>query len=358
LATVDDGIHVPPTTTAPKFPQETEVVKSPNGWSPVDLRTVDVSSQPANIPRPVISKATPAAKLQARKAVQLGFELIQRRAPYSARARFIEALRTVAHSLDDQAYSTTHATALRNALTAYEEASDFFPRSTRPDEEVNLHAIVGGHATPILQKAEPHSLSPRQCLREYLAYAEQEFAAALGKEELASHALYGLARLESATETTASSVEQVRAHRSMTLHQSCLIVNSNNFAAANELGVLLARYGKYEQAVVALTHCVRLSPQPTAWKNLANIHRQLGQLEQARIAELEARRALASAPGIPFVAAQPSVEWVDVDTFASMASRDPNVQAAQQRAAIPERVPVRTASKKRLWVFGRDKATN
>lgn len=325
-------------------------------WTPVDIRDVDVDANTVQeIERTRVSQATRADKLQAKKAVQLGFELVQRRAHYSARARFTQALRVVARSLDDQTYDTRHSDALRNALAAYEEVSDFYPHAARPDEDVNLHVVIGGHKTPVLQHAESKSLTPRQCVREYMAYAEQEFTAALGNEGFASQALYGLGRLEASKETTSTTAPQVRANRSLMLFQTAMIVDQRNFAAANELGVLLARYGKYENAVQALRLCVAHSPQPTAWRNLSNIYKRLGRTAEAQMAEVEAQRSMAMAPSTPFVASQPRVQWVDNNTFSRM-NANANMQVAQKQpaAAAPQQQPVeKSAGKNSFWRFGR-----
>ena len=353
-----------------KAPVATAPAKN-DGWKAVDLRNFDVDTATQGEPTRVAARASNEDRLQAQNAVRQGFELVQRRANFSARARFVEALRIVSRSLDDQTYSSRYSKSLRNALTAYNEAADFFPGNTRPDEDVNLMSVVSGHDTPILNEVEVDSLSSRQCLREYMAYAEQEFKNALGEEELASHALYGLGRLEAHGENGESISKHVRAHRSLTLFQTALEVDQKNYAAANELGVLLARYGKYDDAVGALEHCVQLSAQPTAWRNLSNIYRRLGRTQEARVAELEANRAMAAAPQTPFVANNQRVQWVDADTFASVPT-DPNVQVApvaaphvQQQAnaaasgnwgpksTTSERQPVKTASKSRFWRLGR-----
>lgn len=343
---------VPP-STSPAPEGATDVA-----WSPVDIRTIEVEATVVQDRNPIATTATYEDKVQAQNELQLAFELVQRRAPFSARARFIEAMRIVARSLDEQSHSREHSKALRRALKAYEEANDFFPRTTRPGEEVNLHVVIGSHDTRVLENADPARITPRQALREYLAYAEQEFAAAFGEEELASQALYGLARLESGNETTDANSAQVQAHRSLTLHQTALLVDDANYAAANELGVLLARYGKYEKAIEALQHSVRVSPQPTAWKNLASVYGRMGRLKDARMANNEADRALASASNTsaPFAVAQPRVQWVDANTFASISPRDPHVQVAAPQPSHPvpaTRPTATTASKNRFWSFNR-----
>lgn len=303
-------------------------------WAPIDVRTVHIDRPLKDETELEASQATVADKAQAKRAVQLGFELIQRRAHYSARARFIQALRIVARSMDDQTFTTNHTAALRNALAAYEEAVDFYPTSAKPDDDVNLHMILGGHNTPVLADIDSSRLTARQCVREYMAYAEQEFVTALGQDGFASQALYGLGRLEASRETASASAPQVRANRSLMLYQTAMLVDPRNYAAANELGVLLAKYGKFDTAVAALQHCVKHSPEPTAWKNLANLYRRMGRNGDARMAEMEASNSRARRSGAPFVANQPRVEWVGSEAFVAM-NADANMQVARSARMIP-----------------------
>ena len=154
------------------------------------------------------------------------------------------------------------------------------------------------------------------------------------------------------------------------LYQTSILVDQRNYAAANELGVLLARYGKFDNAVSALQHCVKYSPEPTAWKNLANIYRRVGKTNEARIAESQASRTLAAKPRTPFVANQPKVEWVKADAFMAM-NADSNMQVtrtaslpnvATQPAVTPSNqtpvrgsLPTKTANRKSFWPFGGNK---
>lgn len=334
--------------------------KYDDSWSPIDLRDVKVTAD-ATPHRPVSgNQASHAGRQQGEAAVRLGFELVQRGAPYSARSRFIEALRTIARSLDDVNETTSHTNALRRALAAYQEAGDFFPKSNRPDQDVNIAFVVGGHATDILQHADVGSLTPSQCVREYVAYAEQEFTKALAKEEIGSRALYGLGRLEWATATTTSSSPQVRTHRAMSLYQAAIVINPANFAAANELGVLLARHGKVDEAIVALNHSVMHSHQPTAWKNLASLYRKVGQHDQAQRAENEAAQASRRPVEMPYAVANPRVEWVEPNRFSSVSMGNGELQVAQLPANQPATVSTPPAdvkqSTRRPWPFGRSKS--
>lgn len=310
---------------------------------------------------PLAMQATENDRIQAEECLQEGFNLIQRRAYFSARARFVQTMRLVARSLDEQANSTRHEAALKRGLRAYKEAGEFFPSATRADESVNLYAVVGGHSTPVAQDLPRDELSARRCLREYMLYAEKQFSLALGQETLASRALYGLGRMESNAETSTSHSDQVRAKRSMAMFRSALLVDSTNYAAANELGVLLAKFGHYQEAIVSLQHCVKLSPESAAWTNLAAIHNKLGDRQHAELAMREAAATKQKTPAIPFVAAQPRIDWIDAGDFASMPQYAGGTQYAKppesSNAAAPQPAeqPVRTATRKSWNPFSRKK---
>lgn len=334
---------------------EAEQVDTPE-WKPIELQTVEASAATEEFPQQP-AYASVEDRKQAEFATNMAFELIQRGAPYSARSRLIEALRILSRSLDERSGNgANHTKALRRALAAYEEAEDFFPSPNRPDEEPNIGLIASGHETQVLKNVNLEDMTTTQCAREYAAFAEQEFVKALGNEAIASKALYGLGRLEWADAVSAKKVVQLRAYRSIALYQSALVVDQANFAAANELGVLLARNGSYDAAIAALQHCVRISPQPTAWQNLANLYRKLGHNDMAQRAEYEA--AQIQSPAKPPFAATNNIEWVDPHQFAQMngnsmqvARMPASMQPPQNPQPSAEKPPRRTGF--RIWPFGK-----
>ena len=145
----------------------------------------------------------------------------------------------------------------------------------------------------------------------------------------------------------------------MSLYQAAMVVNPENYAAANELGVLLARHGKIDEAIVALRHSVKHSPQPTAWKNLASLYRRVGQVEQAQRAEFEALQAANIPSEMPYAVANPRIEWVEPDRFPRVSNGHGDMQVAQLPPENPVAQPSTTSSKKtnrsvrRPWPFGR-----
>ncbi len=259
-------------------------------WDPIDLRTRELSGDVVLsklAPQRAASQATSADKKWGQEALQRGIELAQQRSFYSSHTRFIEALRIVAQSLDKLACSNEHAPALRRGLQAYEEAVDFQSRSDQPDLDINLNNLINRHDTSVLHHVILDDWNWEQCLREYMSFAQREIVHAVGGEPLAADALLGLGQLQAHLQPGNREAADIRTHRALMLYQAALIVDQEHYTAANELGVLLARNGQLEEAVTVLQHCVRLSPQPIAWQNLAVVHSRLGQAEQAK----RARRA-------------------------------------------------------------------
>jgi tetratricopeptide (TPR) repeat protein len=132
--------------------------------------------------------------------------------------------------------------------------------------------------------------------------------------------------------------------KAIVFYQAALLVDPRNFMAANELGVLLANYGKYDQAMAAFVQSLKVSPQPVTWQNLAVVHAQLGQTELAqramREAALAARRGVDQAPGPLGLSVKPyDIQWVDPGTFArvgespAVADPRPGRPPVQKRAA-------------------------
>ena len=273
--------------------------------------------------RPATRRAIPP--LVARRAndrVEYGFDLAQRGAFYSARAEFLGALHMIAQAFDQMAGTTANRRWLTAGLRALQEASDFVARDTVMSTSVDLATIVSSHQTPVLAGVELTDVSTAVALQRYFEYAKERLAQAGGSEPVASMAIYGLARIEP---------ELGRQYReggvgvgceSIALHQAALMVDPGNYRAANDLGVLLARFGQLEQARTTLSHSLEIHNHPSTWKSLSIVHRRLGQVELARRAS-QASQRMTEQQRPP--AAGPSsrdpdesvIRWVDVATFTS-----------------------------------------
>jgi hypothetical protein len=243
--------------------------------------------------------------------------LADRGAVFSARAQLIKGIRLVSQSLDAEARTQHFSQSLANGLQALDEAKDFAPNGSELEAHLNMRQIVDAHRTQILKnKSVP---TPLAALQMYHAFAEEQLAAACGREEIAARILVALAKLQPLLVSQDSDISALAIPRSMSLYQAALIIDSNNYLAANELGVLFGRYGQLEDARDVLAHCAEIDPnQAVAWKNLAAVHRQLGEHQLAAAATEEWNLASGAGRGrIPTNPQAPAVEWVNPDAFSA-----------------------------------------
>jgi tetratricopeptide (TPR) repeat protein len=228
----------------------------------------------------------------------------------------IKALRAITQAQDARRGGNRHSKALARAMRAMQEAGDFMPRGARLEGELDLAQIVSGHRTEALKGVCVNHLTPITVQQKYLEYAQEQFAQACGDVSAASSALYGLARIYTAMEDAQVDAQMLCLPKAVTLHQAALLVDAANANAANELGVLLARFGQLEDAQRVLQHALSIRPAPEMWRNLAVVHQRLGQYELARQANEQSLR-MASRPGGTTYSGSAHIRWVDPQTFSA-----------------------------------------
>lgn len=267
-----------------------------------------------------------------------GFELAGRGACFSARTEFVTALRLLAQALDTEGQTNVHSQALATGLSALREADDFLPSGPKLEADLDLVGLVGRHRTPVLKAAAPSSLTPLTALQCYLTFAQEQLAAAAGREVAGSMALRGLGKLhETMAERRLQSV-QVARPKAMAFYQAALLACPQNYLASNDLGVLLARHGRLEDARVALEHSLSIQQQPTVWHNLAVVYQQLGRADWAQRAQ---QRSLALGQAKPTSASgrtetPPRVQWLDPQTFSQTSPEVPGTPISN----LPTRSPL------------------
>jgi len=288
-----------------------------------------------------------------------GFELASRRAHHSARAEFIQALRLVAQGLDVEHNTSTHSAALAAGLAAIDEAEDFLPTGSRLEAQLDLPGLIAGHRTPVLKGPQSRHLTPLEALETYFTFAQEQLATAAGDEVAGSIALHALGKLNAAR----GPQTPVAQPKAVTFYQAALVVCPANSLAANDLGVLLARAGRLEDARRVLAHSLSLSNDPTTRYNL--------DLVQASL------RAAAASPGQPVgpaLAGSPEkrpatsaaelVRWVDPEAFARSYEQTPDAhQPPPAQHAAPKRTDAAPPTAERahspgLWpafLFGSSK---
>jgi len=280
---------------------------------------------------------------QADQQIRHGFELAGRGAYFAARSEFIGALRLVAEGLDAEQRTDMHGQALASALTALREAEDFLPVGSRLEAHLDLVGIIAAHSTPVL-KNNAKKATPLTAMKCYLTFAQEQFYAAAGREVAGSMALHALGKLHSTLAQKKNNLVAAAEPKTMVFFQAAMLVYPDNFMAANDLGVLLAKCGNYAEAQAMLQHSLVLTPQSTTCRNLAMVYRELG---QTVLADRANRRAavlqqveLARRKGVS-TAADVAVQWMDPQTFArtsTNAAHLPNMRPPSQ-TGIAGRAP-------------------
>lgn len=282
-------------------------------------------------------EAMRAVQVRTSAMIAHAFGLARRGAHYSARAELIEVLRTLTQALDMHGGGPRHSEALARAFRAMREAEDFQPRGAALEANLDMQMLVDGHETPVLHDADASRISPLQALQRYYTYAQEQLIIAGGGQPGASLALYGLGRLQTIMQGRSAglSLEQPKA---VVFHQAAMMVDPANYKAANELGVLLARWGQYAKARDVLIHSVRVAPRPRSWQNLAKVHEQLQEHDLARRALYEAQLAARGAAGDD---RDSPVRWVDPQV---LADQRPRTEGELISAPSTEPEPAETTS--------------
>ncbi|MEN6451181.1 MAG: hypothetical protein ABFC96_11875 [Thermoguttaceae bacterium] len=259
---------------------------------------------------------------QADRQTRHGLELAGRGAYFAARAEFFASLRLIAEGLDNEQRTSAHARALAAAQLALKEAEDFLPGSPRLEADRSTADVIAKHETPVLKKGAAQA-TPMAAMRAYLTFAQQQLAAATGREIAGSMALRSLGKLHEALAEKKVVSEPAAQSKAMVFYQAALLAYPGNSLAANDLGVLLARCGNYSESRSVLEFSLSLCPQQATWRNLTVVYRQLG---QPGLADWAGRQAVAieqaDAARRRTLAAR-TIRWVDPQTFANASETMP-----------------------------------
>lgn len=303
-------------------------------WSPPSAAQAATSASPpaeklapSAPPLPVIdarSAAFQAVEQRVREINQRAFGLAERGALYSAKAEFLFALQTAAQACDAQRQTLAYSQSLADGLRALREAGDFAPRH-RASQISGAAEVALPHQTRILPPESAAAVSPLAAMQRYLTHAQEKLAGSTGGLASAAESLYGLGRVHAWLATQADGADRLEVPQAMVCQQAALAVNPRHALAANELGVLYARFGQWRQSRDLFRQSVAAEMRPEAWRNLAVVHRQLGEEDLARLADDEHRRMAASAPASR--AASGRVEWVPPQTFAGQPAQAPQDRA-------------------------------
>ncbi|MHB8970928.1 MAG: tetratricopeptide repeat protein [Pirellulaceae bacterium] len=290
------------------------------GREPVPLPVRPLDGQPASDPPPLDDATRATLDRNIATIIQRADDLAARGALFAARAEMLKALSAVTQALDANEGVRAHSEALGRSMRAFHEANDIAPHGSQLESELDLEQVVSGHRTPVLKNENVDHLTPIAAQQRYLEYAQQQLAVACGHVPAASQALYVLARIYTALDNSQLDPPMLCLPQAVALHRAALAVDPHNGRAANELGVLLARFGQWENARQTLLHGVAVLPSPETWHNLSVVHEQLGQLELARRASDQSAAVVVGRGEPSQDAPVQSVHWVDPQTFSAVRS--------------------------------------
>lgn len=305
------------------------------------------AASPVERPR---SEALERVARQADRQTRHGFDLAGRGAYFAARTEFVGALRLIAGALDTERQTDLQSRALTAALKAMREADDFWPNGRQLERDIDLTRLISCHETPVL-KGTPTNVTAMTAMQRYFTYAQEQFAMAAGNEVAGSMALHALGKLHIALAKKKNRLEAAAESKAVVYYQAALLACPENFMASNDLGVLLAQFGRYREAQTMLEYSAAIRPLSTTLHNLAVVYRQTGQmllaagaaqkatsLEQAEVAQ---RKVSAGTRSV-------GVQWADPGTFATTSTNSANSLYASPRppmqAAWPSVEPGRLPS--------------
>jgi len=232
---------------------------------------------------------------QADAHTRRGFELAGRRAYYSAREEFIQALRMLSQALDVEQGVNAYSTALAAGMRALDEVEDFVPRGASLEAELDVPMVVSAHATPVFHYEPLEGVTPLVARQRYYTYAREQLGVCVGRELAGSMALHGLGKLHAALAVEQQLRRGSTEAEAMVYYQAALLVAPHNHLAANDLGTLMVAKGNLAEARNLFLQSLQSQETAAAWSNLAKAHRHLGEQDLAARAEREAQRLDAAA---------------------------------------------------------------
>ena len=277
---------------------------------------------------------------QFRPRVQQAFTLARNGALHAARGQFEQLLTELARAKDASHMTDRHSRALKAGLRALAEADDF----VACDEQTGAPARMAiGHQTPMLHEADAKWVLPHEAIAMYHLYAQQKLAAAVQGEQAGSMLLFGLGKTYAHIAERDEQPQAIR--KSLTMYRSAVGAHGQNYLAANEAGVILARSGRYAQAAPLLEMAARMGNASTTHRNLAYVHNKLGDQQLAashqQLADQLAQQEIARGQ----LSAERGIAWVSPDQFNRSSQQSAGAPAAiASRPVASPSIPAPTSS--------------
>lgn len=265
--------------------------------------------------------------------------LINRKAYFSAREDAEAAMLYLMRVLDLMSNSYRSEPAWHAASKAMTEAEDFSTTQRLTSDSDFLRRVILSHETPVLKDAEAATLAPLAAAQHYRQYAEEKLVEAAQGHPWASEVAYALGRCYQAQADLADVGSQQNLRwRAIILYRGARGIAPNNALATNQLGFVLLQMDRPADAREALVASINVSPSLTAYENLVEASRRVGDTGTANWAMQQAqalRNTFATAPGTP--------AFIELDprTFAALSPYTVGPNPQPQNAPVQ---PYRTAA--------------
>ena len=330
------GAEVVDRTNSPTTPRNTSFDESRMQRDVIAERVSSelASQKPRSSSRAPESLESPPGWAAVEQELKLRLErcdsLLRRGAIHSARDEAIQGMRRLGRTLDAHRRSLISSAAFEKALTALREEVDFhnLAGNCQPDA---VPSLVASHSTEALKGRPLDGVAPEIASQHYRNYARYEFVVASDGHKWSSDLLYAYGKtLEKEAELEPDRAFLLLA-QSVACYQAATQVSPSQSDAANQLGYVLIRLDRIDDAYQALISSIKQKPTANAWNNLAEIYRRRGAASDAQYASQQAKAIANSQQNFSYD--NPEITEVDSATFAKYSPMQMQTSSATNASA-------------------------
>lgn len=163
---------------------------------------------------------------------------------------------------------------LAQALVALDEASGLM-KFTNDANSPLLQQTILSHQTQILSPQDLQAITPMKAIDTYSRFAQAQIERAIGISAAGSEGLHALGRLESMVPEANLTQSRINQTKTLVFYRAAINIDPSNTICANDLGVLLYKMGRLQEAEHAFKVSLSSAQTQLTWNNLALVHNQL-----------------------------------------------------------------------------------
>ena len=330
------GEEVVDRTNSPTTPRKTAFDESKMQRDAIAERVSSelASQNPRSSSRAPESLESPPGWAAVEQELKLRLErcdsLLRRGAIHSARDEAVQGMRRLGRTLDAHRPSLISSAAFEKALTALREEADFHNLVGNCHADA-IPSLVASHSTEALKGRPLDGVAPEIASQHYRNYARYEFVVASDGHKWSSDLLYAYGKtLEKEAELEPDRAFLLLA-QSVACYQAATQVSPSQSDAASQLGYVLIRLDRIDDAYQALISSIKQKPTANAWNNLAEIYRRRGAASDAQYATQQAKAIANSQQNFSYE--NPEITEVDSVTFAKYSPMQMQASSATIAAA-------------------------